>query len=73
LCYYIDEIWVAEEYRNQGVASALLNAVEKEARNAGVWQVRLYVSEDNPSARRCYAKNGYQEDGGAIFCTKKVL
>ena len=26
LCFYVDEIWVAEEHRNQGVASALLGA-----------------------------------------------
>ena len=72
LCYYVDEIWVADEYRKQGAASALLHAVEQEARNAGAWQIRLYVGEDNPAARRCYAKNGFQEGGDAIFCTKEL-
>lgn len=72
LCYYIDEIWVAEEHRNQGVGSLLLQEVEKAARARGAWQIRLYVGKDNEDARACYKRNGYEETGDAIFCTKNI-
>ncbi len=72
LCYYVDEIWVAEEHRNQGVGSLLLQEVEKAARAKGAWQIRLYVGKDNENALACYKRNGYAETGDALFCTKDI-
>ena len=72
LCYSVDEIWVAEEHRNQGVGSLLLQEVEKAARASGAWQIRLYVGNDNDNARAFYKRNGFAETADAVFCTKSI-
>jgi ribosomal protein S18 acetylase RimI-like enzyme len=69
LCYYIDELWVAPEFRRRGIATALLTEVAAVARENHAVQTRLYVSGDNDAARALYARSGYTEIGNALFCT----
>lgn len=67
---FVDELWTAEEFRRRGIAKALLNKAVEQARTLNLWKVRLYVGQDNPSARALYRKMGFTEDDEAIFCQR---
>jgi ribosomal protein S18 acetylase RimI-like enzyme len=54
------DISVDEEARGRGVGRALLEAAERDARVAGVGEIRLYVLEGNVRARRIYEEAGYR-------------
>lgn len=54
------DISVAEEARGQGIGQALLEAAEREAGEAGIGEIRLYVLEANARARRIYEEAGYR-------------
>ena len=67
---YVDELWVAPEFRGQGLAKALMkkaDALKTELEAAGI---RLYVNVDNPAAKKLYERCGYLEDGQAYFMGK---
>ena len=68
--FFVDELWVHEDYRGKNIAQALLDEVYNEGKRKGAWRVRLYVSEENPAGRRAYAKNGYIEKGSCLFCER---
>lgn len=52
--------WVEEEYRNSQVASALMYAMEKECRDAGVdYITMLALSTSPPQAGAMYKRLGY--------------
>ncbi|WBW96428.1 GNAT family N-acetyltransferase [Oceanirhabdus sp. W0125-5] len=70
--FFVDELWVHEEYRGKNIAQALLDEVYNEGKRQGVWRVRLYVAEDNPAGRRAYAKNGFVEKGPCQFCERDI-
>ena len=55
----MDGIAVIPEMRGQGIGSALLNAIVKEARDRGKSQVRLDVIVNNPKARALYERAGF--------------
>lgn len=57
----MDGICVAEHARGQGVGSALLDAVSKEAEQRGVKNVRLDVIDSNPRAKALYLRKGFVE------------
>ncbi len=59
-------VCVASAYRKQGVASLLLEHLEKELRLLGVTRVFLEVRESNLAARALYEKNGY------VFVNKRI-
>jgi len=61
--YYVDELWVPAEYRRQGIALALVQAVLEEARSQGMWRVRLQAA-DTPAARALYLKAGFHVEPG---------
>jgi len=56
-------LFVAPAARNQGVGTALLDAISAEARRRGYAQVRLDVIDSNPRARALYLKEGFKELG----------
>jgi GNAT superfamily N-acetyltransferase len=58
---YISELFVAEAWRGKGAAGALLAAAEDHARRIGVAQVTIGSLAANTSARRAYAKAGFDE------------
>lgn len=61
--FLVDGIFVAPESRNQGVGTALLNAVAAEARTRGYRQIRLDVSDNNDGARALYERQGFRVAG----------
>ena len=54
---------VRPEQRRRGVASALLAAVEGEARRRGLGRIRLQVSADNGAAQALFRACGYADVG----------
>jgi GNAT superfamily N-acetyltransferase len=56
-------MWVAAHCRGRGVATALLDAVERWARAGGATALLLRVSDRNVRARRFYARQGFVPTG----------
>ena len=59
---YLGELAVREEVEGQGVASALLEAVELWARRRGLPWIALETGSRNTRARDFYARHGYEEE-----------
>lgn len=59
---YLGELAVSEEVEGQGVASALLEAVEHWARQRGLPWIALETGSRNIRARDFYARHGYEEE-----------
>lgn len=60
----IHDLAVLPEYRNRGVGSVLLNAVEDFARMLGACKVTLEVRESNQAAERLYRRKGFNNPNG---------
>lgn len=59
--FYVDALATAPEVRRRGVATALLDAAEREARVLGLPTVALDTTIDNEEARALYARAGFDE------------
>jgi len=59
----IDELVVAEEFRQRGIASALLEQAVRVAEAAGCHEVEISTTWDNEPARSLYKKVGFVEQG----------
>lgn len=57
---HVEALFVREDARRQGVASALLDAAEAWARNRGCDRMDLSVHRGNRGARRLYEAAGYE-------------
>ena len=60
---YINNVAVRPEYRRQGVASALLEALRKRGEELRLSFLTLEVRASNIAAQALYAKHGYLEVG----------
>ncbi len=54
---YVEQLWVAEAARGQGLAARLLGAAEAEARGRGCHGA--WIDTFSPVARRVYERAGY--------------
>jgi len=74
----IHDLSVLPEHRGRGIGRALLEAVEKKARERGCAKVTLEVQENNSHARRVYAAAGFAQAvygtaaGGSLFYSKSL-
>ncbi|MGP4073608.1 GNAT family N-acetyltransferase [Piscibacillus sp. B03] len=58
----ITELFVVEEARRNGVATALLKYLEEEFKEVGVETVKVLAGDQNLSAKKVYQKNYYKID-----------
>ena len=58
---------VGEAYRNRGVATALVKAVETMAADRGLDKVNLEVAIDNEKAIRLYKRLGFRRHGNPVM------
>jgi ribosomal protein S18 acetylase RimI-like enzyme len=56
-------VYVRKDRRGAGHAQALLDALVRHAREAGIRQLELAVSAENPAAIRFYRREGFVEAG----------
>ncbi|MGB3311443.1 MAG: GNAT family N-acetyltransferase [Nodosilinea sp.] len=56
---YISNLAVGQDWRRQGIASALLQSCEQLAQQWRVYELRLHVMEDNLAAQALYRKAGF--------------
>ena len=74
----IHDLHVEPEWRRQGVARLLLEAVEARARELGCSKLTLEVQEHNRAALALYARAGftdgrYEPAAGAVLFREKKL
>ncbi len=77
-CPELEDLFVAEAVRNQGIGRALVEGAERYAREYGETALGLEVTASNPyneSARKLFAKLGYVDAGIGEFtaCSNYVL
>ena len=72
--WWIQSVYVREEYRSKGVFKALYRFVENAARKRkDVCGLRLYVEKKNERAMKAYEKMGMKKSGYEIYETDFVL
>jgi GNAT superfamily N-acetyltransferase len=64
--WLLNDLYVDENHRRQGIANALLEGAETEARRAGAARIWLRTALDNAPARALYENRGWVLD--EIFC-----
>lgn len=68
--YYLDSLAVLPEYRNKGIASALIQEMFSQRDEAGIPLATIAVDPDNDTAYRLYIRNGFRPDGHiTVFST----
>jgi GNAT superfamily N-acetyltransferase len=60
-CGEVKRLYVKPEYRGQGIAERLLEALEAYARESGYGAIYLDSKDDLKAALRFYARHGYAE------------
>lgn len=58
--WFLDSIYVDEEFRGTGIGSKLIALTKQRARENGCSQLSLMVMADNTVARRAYERNGFR-------------
>ena len=67
--WWIQSVYVAPEYRRQGIYRNLYHTVCEDAKKQNVAQVRLYVDKTNIRGQKVYSSLGMQESHYLIYET----
>ncbi|MEM1373604.1 MAG: GNAT family N-acetyltransferase [Pseudomonadota bacterium] len=59
----IGAVYVRKAQQGTGAADALMHGLVQAAVSYGVWQLELFVADDNLRAQRFYARHGFREAG----------
>lgn len=75
ICYlekeaYLDHLCVDERYRNQKVATELIEAFTKKVKEKGAKYIKLNAFENNIKAVNFYKKNGFTEH--SVYYRKSI-
>ena len=62
-CPDVEDLFVLESFRSQGVGRQILEAAERLARERGSGHIGLSVGVNNPRARALYERQGYRDAG----------
>ena len=61
--FYLDSLAVLPEFRNKGIASALIQEMFRQRDDAGIPLATIAVDPENDSAYRLYTRHGFRHDG----------
>ena len=64
---YLDDVFVLEQHRGQGIGAELMREALNNARKSGCVRVELGTRRDNVHARRLYERLGFQELDGVRY------
>lgn len=59
--WWIQSVYVKENWRGKGIYKALYEQVKQDAKAANIQTIRLYVEKENQRAQEVYRKLGMQE------------
>lgn len=68
---FIDEIYIEEAYRGQGIGTKTFAFVEAQTRALGVQAIHLEVERHNQQARNFYGKIGFK-DNDRLLLSKRI-
>ncbi len=68
---FIDEFYIKQEYRNQGIGKLTMDFVESESIKLNINAVHLEVEPHNSNANRLYLNKGYKSNDRTLL-TKKI-
>jgi ribosomal protein S18 acetylase RimI-like enzyme len=63
----VDEFFIVEEYRHQGIGKSTINYVIKEAQNLGLRTLHLEVEKHNDSGKKLYSDQGFISKGRMLL------
>lgn len=64
---FLDEFFILDKYRNQGLGSRTMEFVEARARELGVSALHLEVEHGNKTAHRPYLRNGFKNNNRSLL------
>lgn len=67
---YIDEIYIEEAYRNQGIGTKVMQFALKQAKKLKIKMIYLEVEKSNKKAKGMYAKLGFAENKRVLMMRK---
>jgi ribosomal protein S18 acetylase RimI-like enzyme len=71
--YLVGNVAVHPDWRQRGIATALMRAVLDDVRSQGASWIGLEVRADNSAARRLYEKLGFQEIGRTMSMVRPAV
>jgi len=60
---YLEDLFVAEELRGQGIGTQLINTVINEAKQIGCYKLELNTQLENKGAQELYKRIGFENLG----------
>lgn len=57
----VNDLYVDAKYRNQGVATALMQATKQFAKQSGAFSLKLATAKNNIQAKSIYSKVGFKQ------------
>ena len=68
---WINRLAIKSEYRGNGIASQLVEEVEKRFNDLGIGIIACLIEDDNPDSLKVFSKFGYSEFVGMHYLTKR--
>src|ERR1700760_1541130 len=65
--WFLEDLYVDERARRQGVATQMLTHAEEFARITGAERLTLATARDNVTAQQLYQKHGYQREDHFLY------
>jgi ribosomal protein S18 acetylase RimI-like enzyme len=69
---FLDELFIQESFRGQGIGTKVLALVEAAARSTGIRALHLEVERDNRMALRFYGSQGFEDRGYFRLMSKRL-
>lgn len=67
-CGFIHDLWVEEDYRNEGVARQLTMLTIERFKELGVKQIRLQTAVNNEIGRKLFESCGFRNSSIEMLC-----